>query len=121
MNRPTKNPTRHTTAHLAGALLLAFAAMAALPACKSSLECRPVEVNSGCEARCSRVIKKDGKELMCTDQLLANQVGENAILQRKTKKITTKKLDAEVCFPVVERKIADEAIRKELGNKCQAP
>lgn len=92
-----------------------------LTACESSLECRPVTVNSGCEARCARVIKTDGKELMCTDQLLANQEGENAILQRKTRKITTKKLDAEVCFPVVDRKIADEAIRAELGLKCAAP
>ncbi len=118
MNGPTQISKRSPIAHLAITLVIGCAALALFSACEAGIECRPVTINSGCEARCARVIKKDGKQLMCTDQLLATETGENAILQTKTKKITTMKLDKEVCFPVVDRKVGDEAIRMELGNQC---
>ena len=94
-------------------------ALCGLWGCESGLECRTVTVNSGCQARCARVIDKDGGQWMCTDQVMSTSSGENSILQRQTRKVTTKRLDKEVCCPVVDRTVADEAIRKQLGLKCQ--
>lgn len=120
MNRPAKDTLRNVLSRFVVVAAL-FGLGATLAACESGLECRPVTVNGGCEARCAKVIEKDGKQLMCTDMLLVNATGENAILQRKTKKVTTRKLDGEVCFPVKDRKVADEAIRKQLGTLCAGP
>ncbi len=110
------------TSLIRGAIVTALiVAAGTLPGCDKGLKCKPVTVNSGCQARCARVIQRDGKELMCTDQVLSTSTGENSILQRQTKKVTTRRLDAEVCFAVIDRTVADDAIRKELGLKCQGP
>ncbi len=109
--------------NLLTALALALIALAALGACdKGADACPDVVVSESCTLRCARKTQEAAATQICGKSLMVKSGGTNEILQRDTKRIEFRQLDAETCFEVDATGALTRAEdKKTLQERCEAP
>ena len=95
----------------------------ALPACESSKKsCPDVKVTENCEIKCKRTTEENGVTKVCGKYLMLMAVGNNEILQRKTKRIETRQLPKETCYAIDEaQNLTDQKEKSFLEAVCKSP
>ena len=103
--------------------LIATLVLAAPIACKGSGDsCPDVTVTENCQLRCKRAVEEGGVKKICGKYLMLSAVGNNEILQRKTKRIETRQLPKEECFSIdANKKLADAKQSQALEDLCRKP
>lgn len=105
------------------AILAALALGLPMAACKDGAQdCPDVAVTDDCTLRCGRTANEGGAKKVCGKYLMLSDVGNNEILQRKTKRIETRQLPAETCYAIdAAGALTSADDRKTLEAICKSP